>query len=119
MAILALGAKVTGQGIGQGDLVKVLTNMVNLINELRADHATARTELIAIGTALASVVTKYDAHTHKLPATPAEDENTSAPDTTTATGSKAPGSASAISDTSGSSVPATLSNNSDIVLTAG
>ena len=119
MALQVLGAEVTEQGVGQGDLVKVLTNLTNLINELRADHATARTELIAIGTTLASVVAKYDAHTHRLPATPAEDENTSAPDTTAATGSKAPGSASAISDTSGSSVPDTLSNNSDIVLTAG
>ncbi len=106
-------------GMGQGDLVKLLNNIVLVVNELQTDHATMRTEVIAIGTSLASVKTKYDAHTHKLPATPAEDENTSAPDTTTATGSKAPGGASAVADTSGGSVPAALTNSTALVTTKG
>ena len=53
----------------------------------------------SIRTDLDSYKTIYDAHTHKLPATPIEDENTSAPDTTAATGSKAPGTASAFTTT--------------------
>jgi ABC-type transporter Mla subunit MlaD len=89
-------------------MLKVVNQLATLTAELRTDHATAITELTAIGTTLADYKAIYDAHTHKLPATPAEDENTSAPDTTGATGSKAPGAASAFTDTSGSSVPATI-----------
>ncbi len=107
---------IIGTGVDQGALVDFLSNILDIVNELQTDHATARTELIAIGTTLASVVAKYDAHTHKLPATPVEDENTSAPDTTAATGAKAPGAASAIADTSGSSVPATLTNATALTL---
>lgn len=114
-----LAQEITENGLNQGDLVKLLNNIILVVNELQADHATRRTEIIAIGASLASVKAKYDAHTHKLPATPIEDENTSAPDTTTATGSKAPGTASAISDTSGSSVPAALANATALKTTAG
>jgi len=78
-----------------------------LTDELHDDHATFLTEQTAIGTSLADYKAIYDAHTHKLPATPIEDENTSAPDTTAATGGKAPGAASAFTDTSGSP-PATI-----------
>jgi len=63
-----------------------------------ADLTLLRAEVVLIGTTAANYKTIYDAHTHKLPATPIEDENTSAPDTTAATGSKAPGTASAFTD---------------------
>jgi len=59
-----------------------------LLNAVLNDLADLRATIVA-NKAL------YDAHTHRLPATPVEDENTSAPDTTAATGAKAPGAASA------------------------
>ena len=106
------------------DLVTAVKELIDdhattktLQDELIADHATFLTEQTAIGTTLADYKTIYDAHTHRLPATPAEDENTSAPDTTGATGSKAPGAASAFTDTSGSP-PATLTAAAIATLTA-
>lgn len=105
---------ITETGHDQTSLTKMLLNIMDLINELQTDAGTMRTEVVAIGTTLADYKAIYDAHTHKLPATPIEDENTSAPDTTAATGSKAPGAASAFTDTSGSSVPAALTNSTAI-----
>lgn len=79
-----------------------------IIDELILDHATARIELIAIGTTLASVKTKYDAHTHECPGSTHTASRCSTPDTGAAENSLAASAASAVSDTSGSSVPATL-----------
>jgi len=77
-------------------------------NELRTDHATTITELIAIGTTLANVKSIYDAHTHECPGTSYAASRCSTPDTGAAENALAASAASAITDTSGSSVPATL-----------
>jgi len=79
-----------------------------IANELRTDHATARTELVAIGTTLADVKTIYDAHTHECPGSTHAASRCSTPDTGAAENALAASAASAITDTSGSSVPATL-----------
>lgn len=45
-----LQANITENGMGQGDLVKLLGNIRDLVNELQADHATYRAawvELVA------------------------------------------------------------------------
>lgn len=114
MAYRTLAQDITGRGMGQGDLVLLLENLVDLINELQDDHATMRTEVIAIGTSLASTKAIYDAHTHTADGNAAR---TSLPDTGSPVGS--PSAASAITDTSGSSVPATLTNATNLVLTGG
>jgi len=80
----------------------------SVANELRTDHATTITELIAIGTTLANVKSIYDAHTHECPGTSYAASRCSTPDTGAAENALAASAASAITDTSGSSVPATL-----------
>ena len=109
-----LEADIVETGMWQGDLVKTLNNILLVLNELQTDHTTYRTEVIAIGTSLASVKAIYDAHTHT---SDGNASRTSLPDTGSPTGS--PSAASAITDTSGSSVPATLTNSSAVVLTKG
>jgi hypothetical protein len=79
------------------------------VNELITDHATIVTELTAIGTTLANIKTIYDAHTHECPGSSYAASRCSTPDTGAAENSLAASEASAITDTSGSSVPATLS----------
>lgn len=79
-----------------------------LANELRTDHATAIVELVAIGTTLANIKTIYDAHTHECPGSSYVASRCSTPDTGAAENSLAASAASAITDTSGSSVPATI-----------
>jgi len=74
-----------------------------IIDELVDDHATVITELTAIGTTLADFKSIYDAHCHTADGNASR---TSVPDSGTPTGS--PSAASAFTDTSGSSVPATL-----------
>lgn len=101
-------------GVLQGDMVKFLNNVLLVVNELQTDHATMRTEVLAIGTSLASVKAIYDAHTHT---SDGNASRTSKPDTGSPTGS--PSSASAITDTSGSSVPAALTNSTALKLTRG
>jgi len=86
--------------------------------ELRADHATMRTEVIAIGTTLANIKTIYDAHTHECPGSSYAASRCSTPDTGAAENSLAASAASAITDTSGSSVPAALTAT-DPIGTAG
>jgi hypothetical protein len=101
-------------GSWQADVFKWMENVNAIVNELQTDHATMRTEVIAIGTSLASTKAIYDAHTHLADG----NANTvSLPDTSSATGSA--GAASAITDTSGSSVPATLTNSTALKLTKG
>jgi hypothetical protein len=34
---------ITGSGLNQGDLVKLLTNIKDVVNEIQADHATVKT----------------------------------------------------------------------------
>ena len=129
MAILTLPADLTVTGMDQKTMHTFLTNVVSLINELqtdhatnktaidetktltdelRADHATYRTEVIAIGTTLADVKAIYDAHTHECPGSSFAASRCSLPDTGAAENSLAASVASAITDTSGSSVPATI-----------
>jgi len=79
-----------------------------IANELRTDHATVITELTAIGTTLASVKSIYDAHVHECPGSSHTACRCSTPDTGGAENSLAASAASAITDTSGSSVPSTL-----------
>lgn len=90
-----------------------------IVKELRADHATAKTELEAIGTTLADFKAIYDAHTHECPGSNHAKSRCSTPDTGAAENSLAASVASAFTDTSGSSVPATLTANTDPVGTAG
>ncbi len=79
-----------------------------LIEELHDDAATMRTEILAIGTTLADFKAIYDAHTHECSNSAATAARCSTPDTGAAENSLTASSASAFTDTSGSSVPATL-----------
>ena len=77
-----------------------MASVKNALNAFSSQQEIQLRQLFAaIKTDLDNAKAIYDAHTHKLPATPIEDENTSAPDTTAATGSKAPGTASAFTTT--------------------
>jgi len=116
---VALKADIKESGVGQGDLVKTLNNIILVLNEIQDDQATNRTELLAIGTSLASVKAKFDAHTHESPGSSFTVSRGSLPDTGSAENSLAASAASVIADTSGSSVPATLTNGSNVVLTKG
>jgi len=104
-------------GMNQGDLVKFLNNVLDIVNELQADAATMRTEVVAIGTSLASCKAIYDAHTHECPGSGAAASRSSTPDTGAAENSLTASAASAITDTSGSSVPAALTNSTALTLT--
>ena len=86
-----------------------LVGLRTLINELRTDHDTMRTEVIAIGTTLADVKSKYEAHTHACPGSTYAASRCSTPDTGAADNGLTASAASTISDTSGSSVPAAIS----------
>ena len=116
---LTLQQDVKADGMNQGDLYAVISNLVDVVNELQADHATMRTEVVAIGTTLASVKAIYDAHTHECPGSSFAASRCSTPDTGAAENSLAASAASAITDTSGSSVPATLTNSTAVSLTKG
>lgn len=116
MAYTALRKPITGNGMSQADLVQWMNNITDLVNELQADHATFRTEVVAIGTTLASVKSVYDAHTHESPGSTYAASRGSTPDTGAAENSLAASAASAVTDTSGSSVPATLTNSTSISL---
>lgn len=109
----------TGTGMGQGDLFKWMTNIQSIVNELQADHATYRTEVVAIGTTLADFKTIYDAHTHECPGSSYAASRCSTPDTGAAENSLAASAASAFTDTSGSSVPAALTNSTAAKFTKG
>lgn len=141
-----LQAAIKVDGMGQGDLVRFLQNVRDVVNEIQADAATSKTavdelntltdelradlattvsELTAIGTTLANYKSLYDAHTHLADGNAA---TVSLPDTSSPTGS--PGSASAFTDTSGSppaalsaaaaaAGPAALTNSTALKLTAG
>ena len=108
-----LSQDITENGVNQGDLIKLLNNIILVANELQADHATFRTEQIAIGTTLADFKAIYDAHVHTADGNASR---TSIPDSGSPTGS--PSAGSAFSDTPGSP-PATLTNNTAIKTTAG
>lgn len=109
-----LQSTISETGVNQGDLIRLLKNVRDLVNELQTDHATIRTELIAIGTTLADFKAIYDAHTHTADGNASR---TSLPDTGSPTGS--PSAASAFTDTSGSSVPAALTNSTALTLAKG
>jgi len=113
---LTLSSQIRGSGMNQGDVYALLSNIVDIVNELQADHATARTEIVAIGTSLASVKAIYDAHTHECPGSGATASRSSTPDTGAAENSLAASAASAVTDTSGSSVPPTLTNSTALTL---
>lgn len=101
---------INGKGMSQEDLVTVLEEIQDLVDELRTDHATMRTEVIAIGTTLADYKAIYDAHTHECPGSSFAASRCSTPDTGAAENSLTASAASAFTDTSGSSVPATLTS---------
>lgn len=113
---LSLEQDLTGNGMNQGDLFAVISNLVDIVTELQADHGTMRTELIAIGTTLADFKTIYDAHTHECPGSSFAASRCSTPDTGAAENSLAASAASAFTDTSGSSVPAALTNSTALSL---
>lgn len=113
---VALLNDIVEDGVWQGDLVKYLNNMQLILNELQADHATMRTEVVAIGTTLADIKTQFDAHTHTQK--DGDSGQTSIPDDT-AGGVATAGTDRVITDTSGSSVPAALSNSTALKLTKG
>ena len=107
--------KQMGEGHGSGELYPLLKALLIdlaaqkvLIDELTDDHATARTEIVAIGTTLASVKAIHDAHTHECPGSSYTASRCSTPDTGAAENSLAASAASAVTDTSGSSVPAAM-----------
>lgn len=50
MALRPLNSQITANGINQEDLVKLLQNIVDIVNELRADHATFKTAADAVET---------------------------------------------------------------------
>ena len=86
-------------------MMHVINQLATLTAELRADHATLRTELIAIGVTLADYKTEFDAHTHTQE--DGDGAQTSIPDDT-AGGIAGAGTDRVFTDTSGGSVPATL-----------
>ena len=53
----ALQADVTETGVNQGDLVKVLANIRDVLNEIQADHATFITLTTANKTAINAIIT--------------------------------------------------------------
>ncbi len=148
MAKVALEHDIKEDGVWQGDLVKFQNNVLDLINELQADHATQkvttdeiktlidelhddaatnRTELLAIGTSLGDFKTIFDAHTHTQQ--DGDSAQSSIPDDTAA-GITQAGTAVVFTDTSGSPAatltalkptagPATLTNATALVLTKG
>jgi len=114
-AFAILRADIVETGMNQGDLVKLINNLVLAVNELVTDHATDRTELIAIGTVLADIKTQFDAHTHTQ--TNGDGVQTSIPDDT-AGGIAGAGTDRVITDGSGSPAAA-MSNTTTIVTTKG
>lgn len=50
-------SNITENGLNQGDLVKFLNNVVDVVNELQADHATFITLTSANKTAINAVIT--------------------------------------------------------------
>lgn len=50
-------SNITENGVSQGDLVKFLNNVVDVVNELQADHATFITLTTANKTAINAVIT--------------------------------------------------------------
>ncbi len=109
----AVVADLTGQKVITDELVTDHATFKTVVDELVDDHATFRTELIAIGTTLADFKAIYDAHCHTADGNASR---TSVPDSGSPTGS--PSAASAFTDTSGSSVPATLTAAGPATLTA-
>lgn len=101
-------------GWDQKSVVSMLLNIMDLLNEIQTDHGTMRTEVIAIGTTLADYKAIHDAHTHECPGSSFAASRCSTPDTGAAENSLAASAASAFTDTSGSSVPAALTNSTAI-----
>jgi hypothetical protein len=110
-----MAREITGSGLSQNDLINWMKDVDAAIDELITDHATMRTEVIAIGTTLADVKAIYDAHTHECPGSSFAASRCSTPDTGAAENSLAASAASAITDTSGSSVPAALTAVSAVI----
>jgi hypothetical protein len=77
-------------------------------NEQRADHAAVRTELLAIGATVADYKALYDVHTHECQGSSAAAGRCSTPDTGAAENGLTASAASAFTDTTGGSVPPTL-----------
>lgn len=110
---LTLKSDIVGNGVDQGTLVDLLTNIKDLLNELQADHATFKTAVDNHTTSLANFKTIYDAHTHTADGNASR---TSVPDAGTPTGS--PSAASAFTNTVGTA-PATLTASTAITLLRG
>lgn len=108
-----LPSDITVGGLDQNSLVLLLQNIIAVVNELQADHATFLTAHAAQVTSLANFKTIYDAHTHTADGNASR---TSLPDTGSPTGS--PSAASAFTITA-STAPATLTNATALVLTKG
>lgn len=52
---------ITEQGLDQGDLVKFLTNVVTLCNELRTDYTALLADVTAIHTSVGGITAQLDA----------------------------------------------------------
>tara|TARA_R110001592_G_scaffold342743_1_gene632749 strand:- start:116 stop:388 length:273 start_codon:yes stop_codon:yes gene_type:complete len=52
-----LQANITEKGLNQGDLVKVLANLVDVVNELQTDHATFKAVVDDNKTAVNAIIT--------------------------------------------------------------
>lgn len=52
----ALQQDIVENGMNQGDLVKLLTNIVAVVNELQADHATTKATVDAARTAIIELI---------------------------------------------------------------
>lgn len=56
MTVNTLKADIKGNGIGQGDLVVLLQNIVDTLNEIVDDHATTRSNNVALTTAVNAII---------------------------------------------------------------
>lgn len=112
-----LDADIKADGINQGDLVKLLQNIVDVVNELQADHATFKTltdelntdgdavfaDLTALRNSIVGITAKLDADAGVTDTNYAATQN---PAALTATAIAAAN-------------PATLTNSTALKLTAG
>ena len=112
----ALSQSLTGTGINQGDLITLLQNIVDLVNELGDDHATFKTVVDELKTDYTALLADVTAIRTSLIATTAKlDADATVTDTNYGSlNNPAALTATAISASS----PATLSNNTDLSLSA-
>lgn len=114
---VALAQEITENGLNQGDLVKLLNNIILVVNELQADHATFKTLTDEVNTDGDAVFADLTAiHASILGITAQLDTDGGVTDTTYASGNNpAALTATAIAAAN----PATLTNATALKTTAG